>query len=94
MTAITVPLHCVGPDRFEGELEPAGVTVHLHVHPDGVRLALWMPHGFGRNPCGHGSLTHSGGAWSGTAEDTVAKRRWRVSGDCEGGELMFEKVGK
>jgi len=93
MSAITVPLHCVGPDAYEGEL--GSLAIHIRITGrNAARIGLWMPHGWGRNPCGSGTLTrYDDNAWTGTAENTVAKRRWRISGNPEGGTLIFENDG-
>jgi hypothetical protein len=85
MTAITVTFHCVGPDRFEGELgadDAHARTVHLHfVDDDTGRVQLWQQHGWGKNPCGHGSLQRVGDGWWGLVEDTVNRQSWTVNGE-------------
>ena len=94
-----VKMNCVGPDRYEGEMQCDGVTISVIVNataPTDARIALWMPYGFGRNPCGSGHLArlNEAGGWTGEAEDTVGKRRWFVGGSFEGGELMFQAAGR
>lgn len=96
---IMVPMQCVGPDRFEGDLRQDGRTAHITVTDQYVaRISLWMPQGFGKNPCGGGAMMRlaKDGTWSGEAEDIVGDRRWLVSGRLEEGncELLFSAAGK
>jgi hypothetical protein len=82
---LEVEMRCVGPDHFEGELgvgDKHERVVHLHFDGlDNGRVQLWQRHGFGKNPCGHGSLQRVGESWWGLIEDTVNQEAWTVNGE-------------
>ena len=94
---VAVEMRCVGPDSYEGMLDE--VLVQARLGEACARLTLWMPLGWGKNPCGHGLLEQVSGGdvvlWEGDAVDEVGRRAWTVTGVLGHDKLLFvPKRGK